>query len=410
MRVTDLAFAEAPVRVTDRAERRAHCDVAVIGAGPYGLAAASHLAAAGFAIRVFGEPMGFWRRNMPRGMKLRHATDIETAPAFPLDAFLANNRLASPGPLPLEHFLAYADWAQRNAVPDVDRRHVVRLTEAGGRFALRLEDGEVVETSRVVVALGLKHQEHRPPLFAQMPPSLVSHSSEHADFDEFCGARVAVIGRGQSACESAVLLKEAGADVDIVCRGPIHWIGSETPRQGAGLHWRLHRLLTPKFAIGPFPLSWLADTPDLLRCVPNPLRARISERCLRPVATAWLRPRVGGIAVHAGKSVMDMEPKGERLSLRMHHGSSLLVDHVLLATGYHTDIGKYALLSPDLLGRVEQIDGSPVLSPAFESSVPGLHFIGACAVTSFGPLLRFVAGTGYAARAVARGVFASQTR
>ncbi len=46
------------------------CKVAVIGAGPYGLAVTSHLRQAGVEARVFGEVMGFWRR-MPKGMLVR---------------------------------------------------------------------------------------------------------------------------------------------------------------------------------------------------------------------------------------------------------------------------------------------------------------------------------------------------
>ena len=48
------------------------CDVAVIGAGPYGLSGATHLRAAnGLVVRVFGEPMSFWERHVPAGMLLR---------------------------------------------------------------------------------------------------------------------------------------------------------------------------------------------------------------------------------------------------------------------------------------------------------------------------------------------------
>ena len=70
----------------------ANCDIAILGAGPYGLAAASHLKEIkGLEVRVFGEPMSFWDRNMPIGMFLRSnwtATQI-AAPddKFTLEAF-----------------------------------------------------------------------------------------------------------------------------------------------------------------------------------------------------------------------------------------------------------------------------------------------------------------------------------
>ena len=76
------------------------CDVAIIGAGPYGLAAAAHLRAAGIATRVFGEPMAFWRHNMPDGMKLRSpwiATHIaEPRHRFTLDDYYSEADMQRP--------------------------------------------------------------------------------------------------------------------------------------------------------------------------------------------------------------------------------------------------------------------------------------------------------------------------
>lgn len=46
-------------------------DLLVVGAGPYGLSIASHAAAAGLKVRVFGRPMASWRDHMPRGMFLK---------------------------------------------------------------------------------------------------------------------------------------------------------------------------------------------------------------------------------------------------------------------------------------------------------------------------------------------------
>jgi 2-polyprenyl-6-methoxyphenol hydroxylase-like FAD-dependent oxidoreductase len=46
-------------------------DVAIIGAGPYGLSIASHLLNLGIAFRIFGIPMHSWRYRMPAGMSLK---------------------------------------------------------------------------------------------------------------------------------------------------------------------------------------------------------------------------------------------------------------------------------------------------------------------------------------------------
>jgi hypothetical protein len=80
------------------------------------------------------------------------------------------------------------------------------------------------------------------------------------------------------------------------------------------------------------------------------------------------------------------------------------VNHVLLATGYRIDVGKYEFLSRSLLSGLRLVAGCPVLGRGFESSVPGLHFLGAPAVYSYGPLMRFVAGADFAARAVSQSV------
>jgi cation diffusion facilitator CzcD-associated flavoprotein CzcO len=45
-------------------------DVAIIGAGPYGLSVAAHLRSRGREPRVFGDPMKLWRMQMPKGMRL----------------------------------------------------------------------------------------------------------------------------------------------------------------------------------------------------------------------------------------------------------------------------------------------------------------------------------------------------
>src|SRR3954449_3340920 len=45
--------------------------VAIVGAGPHGLSAAAHLRHRGLEPVVFGDPMAFWRDQMPAGMLLR---------------------------------------------------------------------------------------------------------------------------------------------------------------------------------------------------------------------------------------------------------------------------------------------------------------------------------------------------
>ena len=48
-----------------------YCQLAIIGAGPYGLSIAAHLRERGADFRIFGTPMGTWREQMPKGMLLK---------------------------------------------------------------------------------------------------------------------------------------------------------------------------------------------------------------------------------------------------------------------------------------------------------------------------------------------------
>jgi hypothetical protein len=75
-------------------------------------------------------------------------------------------------------------------------------------------------------------------------------------------------------------------------------------------------------------------------------------------------------------------------------------DHLICGTGYEPDLKKLDFIDPQLLPRIQQADGAPYLDSSFECSVPRLHFAGAVAGYSFGPLCRFVAGTRLAARSI----------
>ncbi len=386
------------------AKRFNACEVAVIGAGPYGMSVAAHLRRAGVSTRVFGVPMAFWRNHMPKGMRLRspwRATDLSDPDGtLSLDAFAERHSVDRDKPLALENFVAYGEWFQGNALPDIDRRPVRLVEETGSGFQIELVDGDIFAVHRLVVATGLANQDYRPREFHDLPATLVSHAGEHTDFAPMQGKHVAVIGRGQSACESAALLAEAGADVELVSRGEVHWLGSaESHRMTASA--RLRQALAAPSAVGPFPLSWLVEVPDLVRHLPFELRQRFGTRCLRAAASGWLKPRFAKVKCDAGRTIVGARADADRIVLELDTGPRTF-DHVVLGTGYRIDISRIGILSPQLLSKIARAGGSPLLRSEFESSVPRLHFVGSYAVASFGPLLRFVAGTAYAARAVTR--------
>jgi cation diffusion facilitator CzcD-associated flavoprotein CzcO len=359
--------------------------------------------------------MSFWREPMPKGMRLRspwvatHIADPEKR--YTLDVFAGRHGIARQEQLPIEQFVRYGEWFQHHAVPALDPRQVKHIEHVAGGFRLVLDDDEAVHASRVVVAMGLAGQDLMPPQFAGFGPDLVSHTSRHASLDRWGGKRVAVIGRGQSACESAVLLREAGSEVDLVCRGEVRWIGAAPGEVDQDRNWLryLHELLQAPSAVGPLPWSWLNEWPGLEHRLPDELRSRIASRSLRAAAAWWLLPRMEGVQVCAGRVVKSVRRQGSMIALEFNDGVRTY-DHVLLGTGYRIDISKLGVLAPKLMSAIACRDGAPVLAAGFESSVPGLHFVGASAVDSYGPLMRFIAGAGYAARSLARAVLARSRR
>jgi glycine/D-amino acid oxidase-like deaminating enzyme len=385
------------------AKRHQACVVAVIGAGPYGLSVAAHLKHAGISTRVFGDPMSFWREHMPKGMLLRspwRATSLSDVDgALSLDAYAAERGIDAENRLPREELVAYGEWFQQRVAPDIERRMVSRVESANDCFQLTLADGEIFAADRVVVATGLANQEYRPPAFRDLPGAFVSHTCQHADFAPFCGKRVAVIGRGQSSCESAALLAGAGAEVEIIGRGDIRWLGTDTMARKSAI-WRLRDALAAPSAIGPLPWSWLVEFPDLVRHLPENLRDGFTKRCLKAGGAGWLKPRFANVkyttADVAGARAV---PGGIALDLDIGTRS---FDHVLLGTGYRVDLSRLGFLSPRLLARVARVDGHPRLGAGLESSVAKLHFVGCYAVKSFGPLMQFISGTAFAARSVAK--------
>src|SRR5690242_15653074 len=144
-------------------------NAAIIGAGPYGLAAAVHLRAAGVETCVFGEAMEFWETQMPVGMYLRSswaASHIgHPGRALTLDEFAASERRCISNPIPVDRFIDYGRWFQRRVASDVDRRRVVRIEREAKAFRLRLDDGQAVRARRVVVAAGISRFGWRPRQF-----------------------------------------------------------------------------------------------------------------------------------------------------------------------------------------------------------------------------------------------------
>lgn len=397
---TEVLSTGAPLRERAAGSKPDSTEVAVIGAGPYGLSAGVHLTAKGIRVRVFGEPMEFWAKKMPEGMLLRSprvaSTISNPGHKLNLEDYESAAKIQPKAPLPLDTFVEYGQWLSQKLGSDLDTRTVARVDRDPQGFRLTLADGETVRAEKVVVATGIGPFRRKPAVFKDLPLEYVSHCYEGRDVQKFRGKKVAVVGAGQSALESAALIHEAGAEVELLVRNPdVKWIG--------GAPW-LHKLgpislmLYSSHDVGPAGISRMVAYPNLMRYVPLPLRDKIRKRAVRSAGSRWLPERLKAVKLTTGRYVSQASAMGGGLVLKLDDGSERRVDHVVLGTGYEVDISRYEFLPPELVRQVRQFGGYPKLASGFRSSVPGLYFIGATAARSFGPLLYFVAGTEFASR------------
>lgn len=379
----------------------------IIGAGPHGLATAAHLRAAGAETISFGKPLEFWRHHMPAGMILRsrkRASSIsDPRHALTIDRYeQAAAKVVHAPNLLLEEFVEYGLWFQRRAVPDLDTRSVELVRRGGDGFRVQLAGGEEVQARNVVVATGLSPFGTRPRPFVALDRSLVSHARDHSDLSRFAGASVIVVGAGQSALESAALLSEAGAHVEVLARAPsIVWL-HEDPADAPSPRRRRRRIPVPPppTGVGGRLTGWIAALPDVFRLVPSRFHPWISYRCVRPAASSWVHGRIEPVTISCGRFAISAERDGSRVRLGLNDGTNRIADHVLLGTGYEIDVRRYRFLAGEITSGLAVADGYPVLGSGLESSILGLHFVGAPAAHTFGPIMRFVVGSCYAAPAV----------
>ena len=389
------------------------CDVAIVGAGPYGLSLAAHLSAQNIAFRIFGPAMDTWSNAMPAGMFLKSegfASSLsDPGRTFTLAHYSTANGIpyADTGlPVPLKVFTDYCLAFKERFAPSHDNRSVTRIERDEEGFWLTLEDGELVSAAQVVVAAGITHYTHMPREFAGLPEAFVTHASQHADLSKFRGKKVAVIGAGASALDTAALLVEHGAAVEMVARNRtvrFHnpptgrprsiWESLKAPMSGLGPGWR-SRLCT--------------DAPLLFRALPEALRLKIVDKHLGAAPGWWTRKATEGkVTFNLGAKLLGASPKGDKVLLEFEDATArpqvVECDHIIAATGYVVDLRRLPFLSAPLLSDVKTAaDHSPELSPYFESSVPGLYFTGVTAAASFGPMMRFAYGAAYTAKRVAR--------
>ena len=241
----------------------------------------------------------------------------------------------------------------------------------------------------------------------------VSHSFDHSDLARFKGRHVAVLGGGSSAIDTAVLVHEAGAQVELIAR-----------RDAIAFHKPMmeprplrQRLMLPRSGLG---LGWRSrmstDAPLLFHRLPGKLRVRAVQRHLGPAPGWFMRDRVvGQFPMHLASHITAASVDGGQVLLRIKQRGTeseqeVRVDHVIGATGFKVDLSRMGFLDPAVAKEVEIYSGMPVLSRNFESSVPGLYFVGLASANSFGPLTRFAFGAGFTAKRLSKHLAAQVSR
>lgn len=134
---------------------RTNLDVAIVGAGPYGLSLAAHLRARQVEYRIFGSPMHTWINQMPEGMCLKSegfaSTLYDPDSALTLERFCQEKNIPYSDiglPVRLQTFISYGLEFQKRLVPDLEDRQVVLLDRSQSGFRLQLDNGESVFRGR----------------------------------------------------------------------------------------------------------------------------------------------------------------------------------------------------------------------------------------------------------------------
>lgn len=398
---------------------RSLIDVVVIGAGPYGLSVAAYLKARGVDFRIFGRPMETWRLHMPKGMRLKSdgfaSSLYDPDEDFPLSKYCEQERIpyADHGlPIPLETFVSYGLAFQRQFVQELEPKMVVSIKWLSPGFEVALADGEILMAKRVVASVGLSHYAYVPPILARFSEQFVTHSSEHNEVSRFNGKTVAVIGAGASATDLAALLHQAGAQVHVIGRQPyicFHTLGRTSRRL-------VDRIRHPMTGLGPGWRSfWCVHGPLMFRLFPEAFRLQVVRKHLGPAGGWFVKDQVmGKVALNLGVHINDAEVRNNHISLHLIDQSggqrTLDADHVIAGTGYRVDLRRLTFIDSRIRAEIDTVEHAPILSSNFESSVPGLYFVGLTASYTFGPLLRFAFGARFASRRISRHLARSKSR
>ncbi|MGI9534437.1 MAG: NAD(P)-binding domain-containing protein [Thermodesulfobacteriota bacterium] len=362
-------------------------DLIIIGAGPFGLSAASFANFHKIDYLVIGKPMSFWKENIPENMYLRSGLDWHLDPQgkYTIEAFIntKNKPQKNINPLPLSLFLEYATWFQDQQNIHVLEKVIEKLDylEEERKYLITLKDANTIKAKNVLIAIGFKFFIKLPhDLLKILPADSFTHTCDTVNFEKFKNKLVLIIGGRQSAYEWAALIVEAGAKT-------IHIS---------------HRHETPEFAesnwewIDPF-MDQMVDNPKWYSALTEQEKEEIDRKFwtedslkLEP----WLLPRINrdNVKIWPLSNVIKCdESESGKYIVHIDNGDKLEVDHIILATGYKVDINNVPFLSSgNILSKLKINEGFPDLDGYLQTNLPGLYMTSLIATKSFG---RFFAYT-----------------
>jgi len=185
--------------LTDVSDRATVYDVAIVGAGPAGLAAAVYAASEGLSTIVI-------EGNAPGG-QAGTSSRIENYLGFPTG--VSGQELSDRSLVQAQKFGA------RFAIS----RDVVEMSREKNTYSLHLEDGKPVKTRTVVIATGACYRKLSVPNYERFEYQGIHYAATAMEAGLCVDQEVVVVGSGNSAGQAALFLSRTSKCVHLLVRG-----------------------------------------------------------------------------------------------------------------------------------------------------------------------------------------------